>query len=266
MKNLLILSFIFIVSSSKAQTVKSCLQVNAGISSPTQRWDKDFDVFSTFFTDIQSFSSTPGIRLYSKPRYHGDLNYIRNILNPITWKLGIYGSSSQIERTSGLSYAPDSSNIGLQELGAQAFLVKPIKAGSNHTILLQLGLQAGTLSISNNQLVKSSDTLDVVGIFEVIQESDLQMELVSSWLVQGVFRAEWLTELNEHWSLSAAAEMRLPLTSNTRFVGTSVIDNDFFPITTTTQTQAFSMPYWSFNLGVIRNFSWIKQTSASLLN
>ncbi|MEX1187784.1 MAG: hypothetical protein WED33_00900 [Bacteroidia bacterium] len=263
------LSFLFIlfwpliILGQTTNTVHGILQYNFGIASPLERWDKDFDAFSTFFTDVQTLSSSPGLRLYGKPAYIMEFNYIRNISKPYTWKIGSHYSGTSIEKTSGTSYAPDSVNIGLTNWGLQAYLIRTLQPAKNHTILFELGIDAGLLSLSNNELISTSDTVDFLGLLSVVQNSNLQMETTNKWLVQGVFKLEWLTEINENWIVSAGADFRLPLTTNTRFTGVSTIENDFFPVTTNFSTPDFSMKYWSFNLGISRSIYTAKKTKVS---
>lgn len=256
-------SISFIANSFAQKTVQSGVQANIGISSPLDRWDKEFDVFAALFTDLQALSITNDIRLYNKPMIHAEFNYLRTVLKPYTWKIGLNSSRTSIERTSGTSYTSEDNNIEIRNLGAQAFLIRTFHPADENVIMIQLGIQASSMSLKNTELLSLSDTTDLFGITEIVQNSSLNMELNNSILIQGVARVEWMSEINENWSVSAAAEYRQPITSNTRFVGATTIENDFFPITTNFNTSDFSMPYWSFNLGIVRNITWKKQATTN---
>lgn len=258
-----LISTTVIASSFAQKIVQSGVQANIGISSPLERWDKEFDTFAALFSDLQALTITNDIRLYSKPMIHAEVNYLRNVLKPYTWKIGLHGSRTAIERTSGTSYEAEEDNIKIRNLGAQAFLIRTFHPADENVIMIQLGIQASTMTLNNTELLSLSDTTDLFGFTEIIQNSSLNMELSTSILIQGVARIEWMSEINENWSVSAAAEYRQPITSNTRFVGATAIENDFFPITTNFSTSDFSMPYWSFNLGIVRNITWKKEAKTN---
>lgn len=260
MKTLLLITCSLLVSlNSLAQKlVQSGIQANIGISSPLDRWDKEFDVFAPIFAEIQTLAITNDLRLYSNPKYHAEVNYLRNVIQPYTWKLGFFGSGTSIERTNGTSYAAVEDNILIRNIGAQAFFIRTFHPADENVIMIQLGIQVSSMTLNNTNLLSLSDTTDFLGIIEVNQTTNLNMELTNSVQITGVARIEWMSEINENWSVSAAAEYRQPITSNTRFVGESIIENDFFPITTNFNTSEFSMPYWSFNLGIVKNLTWQK--------
>lgn len=267
MKKIIILLFALScgINSVDAQKfVRSGIQANLGISSATARWDKDFSVFNTFFTDIASLSTQPGLRLYAKPQFNYNLNYIRNLNKNFTWKGGLMLNSTQIERTDGDSYN-DTTSIKLQEIGAQFSFVKVFHPAQGNEILIQIGASASKLSLKDNQLISKTDTTDVLGFFTITQESNLFMEVVSPLVVQGIARVEWLSSLNENWSVSASIEARIPFTLNTRFVGETVINNPLFPITTASNTPNFTMPYWSCSLGIVRILEWKKKAISNPL-
>lgn len=261
MKKIAILVFVLTygVKTLDAQKlIRSGIQANLGISSATARWDKDFSVFSTFFTDISSLSTQPGLRLYAKPQFNYNLNYIRNLNKDFTWKGGLMLNATHIERTNGTSYN-DTTSIKLQEIGAQFSFVKVFHPAQGNEILLQIGASASKLSLKDNQLISKIDTTDVLGFFTITQESTMSMELVSPLVVQGIARIEWLSSLNENWSVSASIEARIPFTMNTRFVGETVVNNPLFPITTSASTPNFTMPYWTCTLGIVRILEWKKK-------
>jgi hypothetical protein len=257
-------------SASDAQKhVRSGIQANVGIASALGRWDKNFDQLSFFFTDIGSLSVQPGLRLYTKPQYNYSLNYIRNLQYKYTWKGGLFMNSTQIERNDGFSYR-DTTSINISELGVQLAFVKVFHPAQGNEILLQIGASAANLSLKNNQLISKVDTTDLFGFANLMQESNLKMEAVSPWLIQGIARVEWFSRLNEKWSVSASIEGRLPFTMNTRFSGETKVDVPIipqFPITfkTNTNTPSFSMPYWSCSLGLVRIIEWKKSLVKSPL-
>lgn len=267
MKNLLLSSAIILglcANASAQKIVRSGIQANVGIASPLDRWDKNFDALSTFFTDIGSLSVQPGLRLYAKPQFNYSLSYIRNLQYKYTWKGGVFYHSTQIERTDGFTYR-DTTSIQVSEMGAHLAFAKVFHPAQGNEILLEIGASAGKLSLKNNQLISKIDTTDVLGFFTITQESNLSMETVSPWLIQGIARVEWLSRLNDHWSVSASIEGRIPFTMNTRFSGQTVINNPLFPITTSTNTPNFSMPYWSCSLGIVRILEWRKKVINSPL-
>lgn len=262
---LLLFGLLLHMHSIDAQNlVRSGLQANLGISSSTIRWDKNFDVFNTFFTDVSTLSVQPGLRLYAKPQFNYSLNYIRNLNKNYTWKGGFMLNSTQIERTDGNSYS-DTTSIKMQEVGAHLSFVKVFHPAQGNEILLSIGASASKVSLKDNQLISKVDTTDVLGFFTITQESNMFMEVVSPIVIQGIARVEWLSSLNENWSVSAAIEARLPFTMNTRFVGETVINNPLFPLTNASTTPNFSMPYWSCSLGIVRILEWKKKKASSPL-
>jgi hypothetical protein len=263
MKNLTILYLIFISLTGFAQTQRhSLINLQAGIASPTTRWDKDFDAFDAFFLDITSLSVNAGPRLYSKPAFTGTFSYLHNLESSFTWKTEAYGMFTGINTTFGNSYA-DSLNIGISDFGLAAYAVKTFKPGTGNYITLQLGASAGLASLKNTELVNTSDTTDFFGLTSIIQTSTMQMELTSDFMVRAIGKVEWFSRLNDHWSVSASFSYLHPLTKNTRFAAETNLETAFLPINTNYATENFSMPFWSVSAGIVRDI-YVKKKPAPM--
>lgn len=264
MKNILSLLLVaFAITGLNAQKVRhSVLQLQAGISSPLSRWDKDFDIFDASFFDLATISQESGPRLYSKPAYGLELSYLHKIEKSFTWKIGALTHKTNIDLTTGDSYS-DSLKINLSDFGLCAFAVKNFHPGDGNVVTLQLGASAGYMTMNNGQIIDRSDTTDVLGLLSIVQTSKMQMELVSKVLVRAIAKAEWFSRLTDHWSVSAAFLFEMPLTSNSRFSFNSNIDTGFFPVNTTVNTSNFSMPYWTIQAGIARDI-YKKQKQASV--
>ncbi len=268
MKKILLLLSLIISGSihSQSKLFQPGWQLSFGAGVGLQRLDANFDSLSRFFNGDATLQipAQPAIRLYNKPMFGVELNYIHNLQNTITWKAGLTGSIQQIAYSYGNTYK-DSSSIKLSSAGIQAQAIKAFHPTEGSILMIGIGASIQGVFLQNTQIINRIDTLvSFQNYLNVSATSNLDMNLTSKLLIQGIASLEWINKLNDHWSLSASIQGRLPLTDNFNFTGTTIANGklDLFgnsiaiPISTTTATTSSSrMPYCQFNIGIIRTLN-----------
>ncbi|MFM2285798.1 MAG: hypothetical protein RLZZ543_1295 [Bacteroidota bacterium] len=237
-------------------------QLNVGVSTALQRWDNDMDSLSSFFNGdaATGVPAQPMLRVYSKPQFNLEVNYIHNLQNRFSWKLGALASKQQLGYTLGNSYV-DSASVSITSAGIQGLALLAAHPTEGSIITLGIGASVQYVGLNNSAFYTRNDTLiNVGGLLDVSAVSTLSMNRSSSVLLQGLAQLEWINKLNENWSISASIQGRMPLSNNYNYSSNSTVTGkiDFFgqsistPVSVTRNTSAFGMPYMQFNVGIVR--------------
>ena len=238
-------------------------QLTIGVSSALQRWDSDMDSLSTFFNGdaATGVPAQPMLRMYSKPQFNLELNYIHNLQNRFSWKLGALASKQQLGYTLGNSYV-DSASVSISTAGIQGLALIAAHPSEGSIVTFGIGASVQYVGLSNSAFYTRNDTLiNVGGLLDVSAVSSLSMNRSSTVLVQGLAQLEWISKLNENWSISASIQGRMPFSNNFNYSSNSTVTGkiDFFgqsistPVSNVTHnTSDFGMPYMQFNVGIVR--------------
>lgn len=267
MKNHLALVFIFFCGITKAQTklFQPGWQLSIGTGTNLGRWDNGLDSLNTFFqgdpNNLFSAPAQPALRIYNKPSYNLELNYIHNLQARFTWKAGINAGQQKLSYTLGDSYV-DSNSIKLSSVGLHTLAFCSFHPSDGSTLMIGLGAGVQGMFIQNNKIYTRSDTLfNLSGYAELHSESTLEMNLINKYVFHGLAQIEWINKINDHWSISASAQARIPFTEFFSFTGTNDVSSTgnlfgqsfSIPVSSSTRTSSPSkMPYWQFNIGIVR--------------
>jgi opacity protein-like surface antigen len=267
MKKYFALLFILFCAITQAQTklFQPGWQFSIGTGTNLDRWDKGLDSLNTFFqgdpNTLGAVPAQPALRIYNKPSYNLELNYIHNLQSRFTWKAGINAGQQKLSYTLGDSYV-DSNSIKLSSAGLHALAICSFHPSDGSTLMIGIGAGVQGLLLKDNEIYSLTDTiLNISGVADLYSESTLKMNLTSSVVIQGIAQIEWINKLNEKWSISASAQARFPFNDYFTFSGESNITStiEFFgqtittPISSTTRTSSpGNMPYWQFNIGIVR--------------
>jgi len=267
MKKYFALVFILYSGITQAQTklFQPGWQFSIGTGTNLDRWDKGLDSLSSFFqgdpNTLGAEPAQPALRIYNKPSYNLELNYIHNLQSRFTWKAGINAGQQKLSYTLGDSYV-DSNSIKLSSAGLNALAICSFHPSDGSTLMIGVGAGVQGLLLKDNEIYTRIDTLlNISGFADLHAESTLNMNLTSSVVIQGIAQIEWINKLNDRWSISASAQARIPFNDFFTFSGESNLTStiEFFgqtittPISSTTRTSSPSnMPYWQFNIGIVR--------------
>jgi hypothetical protein len=267
MKKYFALVFILFSGITQAQTklFQPGWQFSIGTGTNLDRWDKGLDSLKSFFQGdpnaLGTVPAQPELRIYNKPSYNLELNYIHNLQSRFTWKAGINAGQQKLAYTLGSSYV-DSNSIKLSSAGLQALAICSFHPSDGSTLMLGLGAGVQGLFIKDNEIYTRIDTiLNISGFADLYSESALEMNLTNNFVFQGLAQIEWMNKINDNWSISASAQARIPFNDYFSFTGSSDVTStiDLFgqtittPISSTTRTSIpGNMPYWQFNIGIVR--------------
>lgn len=235
------------------KSVQSSLRIEAIGNVFLDRWDKEA-------TDVESiltqFDLSSGLSInYPFSLGQGfskglSIDYIRNLEKFITWNVGGSFKSTTVPIYTGFE---KTSSFSFINTGMHAGIIKPIKINDGAKLLIELTGFIQYQSEVKELIFEAVDTLSNIPIIgDITQERNVQLISLSRTVFGCMGRLTFLIDLSSDVQLTLGVHYSINAEAMFRFDGSSLINNSFFPITTSPSSSAFNPR----NIGIQTGLVW----------
>jgi len=245
---------LFFVDAKAQKSVQSSLRIEVIGNVYFNRWDKEAKDIESVLTELDLSSGLSINYPFSLGQGFSkglSIDYIRNLEKFITWNVGGSFKSTSVPIYTGFE---KTSSFSFLNAGMHAGIIKPIKINDGAKLLIELTGFIQYQSEVNELLFEAIDTLSNIPIIgDITQERNVQLISLNRTMFGGMGRIAFLIDVSSAIQLTLGVHYSIQSEAMFRFDGFSLINNSFFPISSSPTSSAFNPRNMGIQMGLVWN-------------